>query len=71
MRAPIIDIKDLVKRYGERAAVDGVSLTVQEGEIFGLLVQGAGLVAILPQVAALTAFATLFFGLGVWRFRFE
>jgi len=36
-----------------------------------LMVQGRGLLAVLPQVGALAAFAVLFFGLGVWRFRFE
>src|SRR5262245_36328171 len=39
----IIEVKDLVKRYGERAVVDGVSFTVEEGEIFGILgPNGAG-----------------------------
>jgi ABC-2 type transport system permease protein len=36
-----------------------------------LMVQGAGLLEILPEVGVLSAFAVLFFGLGVWRFRFE
>ncbi|HLS16071.1 MAG TPA: ABC transporter ATP-binding protein [Beutenbergiaceae bacterium] len=39
----IIDIDNLVKRYGQHTAVDGVSLSVQEGEIFGILgPNGAG-----------------------------
>lgn len=36
-----------------------------------LLVRGYGLLAVLPKVGALFAFAGLFFGVGVWRFRFE
>jgi ABC-2 type transport system permease protein len=36
-----------------------------------LMVQGAGLAQVLPAVVVLAAFAAVFFGLGVWRFRFE
>jgi ABC-2 type transport system ATP-binding protein len=39
----MIEVKDLSKRYGERLAVDGISFTVQKGEILGFLGQnGAG-----------------------------
>jgi len=39
----IIEVDGLVKRYGERTAVDGVSFTVEPGEIFGILgPNGAG-----------------------------
>jgi len=34
---PAISIKDLRKYYGEVKAVDGVSLEVEEREIFGIL----------------------------------
>ncbi|TAM60959.1 LPS export ABC transporter ATP-binding protein [bacterium] len=38
-----IQLRDLVKRYGQRAVVDGVSLDVNEGEVVGLLgPNGAG-----------------------------
>ena len=38
-----IEIKGLVKRYGEKFAVNGIDLTVQQGEIFALLgPNGAG-----------------------------
>ncbi len=38
-----IEIKGLVKRYGDVTAVDGLDLTVREGELFGLLgPNGAG-----------------------------
>ena len=39
----IIEVENLVKRFGELAAVDGVSFGVREGEIFGFLgPNGAG-----------------------------
>jgi ABC-2 type transport system ATP-binding protein len=39
----IIEVRDLVKRYGALTAVNGVSFDVQEGEIFGLVgPNGAG-----------------------------
>ncbi len=36
-----------------------------------LLVRGYGLLEVLPKVGVLAAFALVFFGIGVWRFRFE
>jgi ABC-2 type transport system ATP-binding protein len=39
----IIEVNNLVKRYGDTAAVDGVSFTVERGEVFGILgPNGAG-----------------------------
>ncbi|MFI7679009.1 ABC transporter ATP-binding protein [Actinophytocola sp. NPDC049390] len=39
----IIEVDNLVKRYGDTTAVDGVSFAVDEGEIFGILgPNGAG-----------------------------
>ena len=39
----VIDIEHVHKRYGEKVAVDDVSFTVEEGEIFGILGRnGAG-----------------------------
>jgi ABC-2 type transport system ATP-binding protein len=41
--APAIEVAELAKRYGETHAVDGLSLTVSAGEVFGLLgPNGAG-----------------------------
>lgn len=43
MRKMIIEVRDLVKKYGDFEAVKGISFDVQEGEIFGLLgPNGAG-----------------------------
>ena len=42
-RMTIIEVTDLVKRYGDTPAVDGISFSVEEGEIFGILgPNGAG-----------------------------
>ena len=45
MPAPdnVIEVSDLVKRYDDITAVDGISFTVQRGEVFGMLgPNGAG-----------------------------
>ena len=40
---PALEVRDLVKRYGDRTAVAGISFSVARGEIFGLLgPNGAG-----------------------------
>jgi ABC-2 type transport system ATP-binding protein len=43
MAGPIIDVEDLYHRFGEVVAVDGISFSVEEGEIFSFLgPNGAG-----------------------------
>jgi ABC-2 type transport system ATP-binding protein len=37
MRYPLIETKDLVKAYGDFLAVDGLNLTLEEGEVYGFL----------------------------------
>lgn len=52
----LVEIKDLVKRYGEVLAVDHVNLEILEGEIFGLLgPNGAGKTTTLNMLIGLTA----------------
>ncbi|MFG1812779.1 ABC transporter ATP-binding protein [Kribbella sp. NPDC049174] len=42
-RGAVVEVNDLRKSYGGRTVVDGVSFTVEEGEIFGILgPNGAG-----------------------------
>jgi ABC-2 type transport system ATP-binding protein len=50
----VIAVNDLRKRYGTRIAVDGISFTVEEGEIFGILgPNGAGKTTTVECVAGL------------------
>ncbi|GIH15647.1 ABC transporter ATP-binding protein [Rugosimonospora africana] len=52
--SPVIEIEHLHKRYGDTVAVDDVSLTVEEGEIFGILgPNGAGKTTTVECVAGL------------------
>ncbi len=54
MAKPIIEVRDLVKRYGDFTAVDGVSFTVKEGQVFGLLgPNGAGKTTTLEIIETL------------------
>ena len=40
---PVINVEGLTKRYGDHTAVDGISFSVEQGEIFGILgPNGAG-----------------------------
>ncbi|WP_159603213.1 ABC transporter ATP-binding protein [Agromyces humi] len=55
MPAPVIVAQDLVKRYGEFAAVDGISFEVAPGESFGLLgPNGAGKSTTMRMVGAVS-----------------
>src|SRR6476469_7867866 len=50
----VIEVKDIVKRYGELAAVDGVSFSVEQGEIFAILgPNGAGKTTTVESIAGL------------------
>src|SRR5580765_3602207 len=50
----IIEVTDLVKRYGDHTAVDRVSFSVEEGEIFGILgPNGAGKTTTVESIAGL------------------
>ena len=52
--APAIEVSNLIKRYGEFKAVDGLSLSIGRGEIFGMLgPNGAGKSTTLETVVGL------------------
>src|SRR5437867_3883750 len=54
MASPVLEVHDLNKRYGSTTALDGVTLTVNQGEVFGLLgPNGAGKTTFLSIVAGL------------------
>ena len=54
-RPPVIEARGLVKRYGQRTAVQGLDLTIHEGEIFGLLgPNGAGKTTTILMLLGLT-----------------
>ena len=51
----MIETKDLTRRYGEKTAVDRLSLTVEEGELFALLgVNGAGKTTTIRMLSCLS-----------------
>lgn len=50
----IIEVTDLRKKYGDFTAVDGVSFSVEEGEVFGILgPNGAGKTTTLEMIEGL------------------
>jgi ABC-2 type transport system ATP-binding protein len=52
--ANIVEVKDLVKKYGGQVAVNGISFAIREGDIFGLLgPNGAGKTTTLSMLATL------------------
>jgi len=51
-----IELKNLTRRFGSRAAVDGLTLSIREGEIFALLGQnGAGKTTTIRMLTGLLA----------------
>ena len=73
MDAPIAEVRDLVKRFGDFTAVDGVSFEVRPGEILGLLgPNGAGKTTIIQMLLGVitpTAGVIQMFGLDLARHR--
>ena len=55
--APVVRVQDFVKRYRKRTAVEGVSLAIRRGEIYGLIgPDGAGKSSLMKAVAGVLAF---------------
>jgi ABC-2 type transport system ATP-binding protein len=53
---PVLDCHDLVKAYGDRTAVDGVSFEIGHGETYGLLgPNGAGKTTTILMIAGILA----------------
>src|SRR4051794_7159683 len=51
---PIVEVRDLKKVYGDKAAVDGISFDIQKGEIFGILgPNGAGKTTTLEMIESI------------------
>jgi ABC-2 type transport system ATP-binding protein len=51
---PLLECRDLRKRYGDRTAVDGISFTIATGETYGLLgPNGAGKTTTISMVCGL------------------
>ena len=51
-----IEVRELVKRFGDFTAVKGVSFDVEEGEVFGLLgPNGAGKSTLIRMLTTLIA----------------
>lgn len=55
----IVEVKDVVKRYGDKVAVDNISMTVSEGEILGLLgPNGAGKTTLINSIIGITSISS-------------
>jgi len=53
-QTPILEVKNLQKSYGDKKAVDGISFSVNKGEIFGILgPNGAGKTTTLEMIETL------------------
>lgn len=42
---PVLECSGLVRRFGDRAAVDGIGFAIEAGQTYGLLRNGAGMAA--------------------------
>ncbi|HZC67125.1 MAG TPA: ABC transporter ATP-binding protein [Nitrospirales bacterium] len=75
MAEPIVQVRNLTKRFGDFTAVDGVSFDIRQGEILGLLgPNGAGKTTTIQMLLGLitpTAGEIRMFGLPVNRHREE
>lgn len=52
----VLEIKNLTKMYGNKAAVDNVTLSIQKGDIYGLIGQnGAGKTTLMRMITSLAS----------------
>lgn len=55
--APVVRVQDFVKRYRKQMAVDGASLSIDRGEIYGLIgPDGAGKSSLMKAIAGVLSF---------------
>lgn len=55
--APVLAVRDVVKTFGEKRAVDGVTLDVMPGDIFGFVGHnGAGKTTLIRAIVGVTGF---------------
>ena len=75
MPKPLIVLTDLAKKFGHKAAVDKISMSIGQGEVFGFLgANGAGKTTTIRMLCGLTkptAGRATIDGLDVWRDRFR
>jgi ABC-2 type transport system ATP-binding protein len=75
MPKPLILLKDLAKKFGHTAAVDKISMSIGQGEVFGFLgANGAGKTTTIRMLCGLTkptGGAATIDGLDVWKDRFR
>ena len=75
MPEPLIVLKNLSKRFGNRKAVNRISMSIQPGEIFGFLgANGAGKTTTIRMLCGLakpSAGTGKIDGLNIWRDRFK
>jgi len=54
---PVVTVRDICKRYRKQIAVEGVDLTIQPGEIYGLIgPDGAGKSSLMKAIAGVLTF---------------
>src|SRR5258708_38168449 len=75
MPKPLIVLKDLAKKFVHTAAVDKISMSIGQGEVFGFLgANGAGKTTTIRMLCGLTkptGGAATIDGLDVWKDRFR
>src|SRR5258707_12800551 len=75
MPKPLILLKDLAKKFGHTAAVDKISMSIGQGEVFGFLgANGPGKTTTIRRLCGLTkptGGTPPMDGLAVWNDRFS